>query len=79
VSRRFVDVALFKRLLAVLRDLPPSDEVSALIAECEKSLGKGRVKKCSRSSEATSSGSLEIKTATSGEPALCEKTNADFT
>jgi len=45
VSRRFVDVALFKRLLAVLRDLPPSDEVSALIAECNDALGKGLVKR----------------------------------
>lgn len=63
-NRRFVDVSLFRRLLAVLRDLPPSDEVSALISECEKALGKGRVKKCNRSSEATSSGSLEIKTGT---------------
>lgn len=45
MSRRFVNISLFKRLLAVLRDLPPSDEVSALIAECEKAIGKGRVKR----------------------------------
>lgn len=44
-NRRFVDVSLFRRLLAVLRDLPPSDEVRALIAECEKAIGKGRVKR----------------------------------
>lgn len=44
-GRRFVDVALFKRLLDLLRDLPPSDEVSALKSECEKALGKGRVKR----------------------------------
>lgn len=31
-NRRFVDASLFRRLLVVLRDLPPSDEVLKLYA-----------------------------------------------
>jgi len=44
-NRRFVDVALFKRLRALLLSLPQTDEVTKLVAKCEKALGKGRVKR----------------------------------
>jgi hypothetical protein len=44
-NRRFVDVALFRRLRALLLSLPQTDEVIELVASINDALGKGRQKR----------------------------------